>query len=64
MSEETKETKEIKELTLKNVCVINVSCVQERATGFYRSIYFETEDGVRLEVVVQSEEPDFVRVFF
>lgn len=54
----------VSEINLKNVCVINVSGVQERSTGFYRSIYIETEDGLRLEVVVQSEDPDFVRVFF
>lgn len=52
------------ELTLRNVCVINVTAVEELATGFYRTIHIETEDGLRLEIVVHSEDPDHVRVFF
>ena len=52
------------ELTLKNVCVINVSAVEELTTSYYRTIHIETEDGLQLDIVVQSEDPDHVRVFF
>ena len=52
------------ELTLKNVCVIHVSPVEELTSSFYRTIHIETEDGLQLDIVVHSEDPDHVRVFF
>jgi len=52
------------ELNLKNVCVINVSPVEELTSGFYRTILIETEDGLQLEITVHSADPDLVRVFF
>lgn len=51
------------ELTLKNVCVITVSAVEELLPRFYRTIHIETEDGLQLDIVVHSEDPDHVRVF-
>ena len=52
------------ELSLKNVCVINISALEEVNSTFYRTIHIETEDGLRLDIMVQSEDPDHVRVFF
>lgn len=52
------------ELNLKHVCVINISAVEEVTHGFYRTIHIETEDGLQLDIVVHSADPDLVRVFF